>query len=75
MSTKDEAMTVSPNGQQTDVSGSFIIKRPNGKEFELLNYHDGNVELFLSQYGECNSIILSKDEWENIINWLSKNCR
>lgn len=75
MSTKDEAMTVSPNGQQADVSGSFIIKRPNGKKLELINYHDGNVELFLSQYGECNSIILGKDEWESIIRWLSKNCR
>ena len=26
MSTKDEAMTVSPNGQQTDVSGSLSFK-------------------------------------------------
>ena len=75
MSTKDEAMTVSPNGQQTDVSGSFIVKRPSGKEMELLNYHDGNVELFLSEYGETISIILGRDEWENVINWLSKNCR
>jgi hypothetical protein len=44
MSTKDEAMTVSPNGQQTDVSGSVTyqgvtynwgdkVVSPNGYEF------------------------------------------
>ena len=64
-----------PASCQTAVSGSFIIKRPSGNEIELLNYHDGNVELFLSEYGETISIILSKDELEDIISWLSKNCR
>lgn len=38
MSTKDEGMTVSPNGQQTDVSSSaFILPAADWKTFEQEN--------------------------------------
>lgn len=74
MSTKDEGLTVSQNGQQTDVSGSFII-RSITKEVEFLNYYDGSIEISISEYGECLTKMLSKEETQNLIDWLVKNCR
>lgn len=74
MSTKDEAITVSPNGQQIDVSGSFIIKSIT-KGVEFLNYYDGSIEISISEYGECLTKMLSKEETQKLIEWLVKNCR
>ena len=75
MSTKDEAMTVSPNGQQTDVSGSFYnyptliepIYNGNGgtsvKDYRVVG-QDGSFPypLFYGTYDEC-------------VRWQSENCR
>lgn len=60
--------------RQTECSRMFIIKRDTGKQLELLNYQDGYVELFLSQNEEGNSIILSKEELNNMFNWWLINC-
>ena len=67
MTTKDRAMTVSPNGQQTDVSGSFYnyptIIEPFNVQYRVVG-QDGSlpVPLFYGTYAEC-------------VKWRSENCR
>ena len=46
MSTKDEAMTVSPNGQQTDVSGSVAVE----DALAFAEYFRNNFD-----YYDCNA--------------------
>lgn len=67
MSTKDEAMTVSPNGQQTDVSGSFVAHQTFLKEAvnELLKaersiVRDGFVKLSVDEDYKCSDADLAK---------------
>nr|WP_298656278.1 hypothetical protein [uncultured Flavobacterium sp.] len=65
MSTKDEAIAVSPNGQQTDVSGSACPKCgcKDYEEWEELEYERGGddpmyggalVPMKFTRCGECS---------------------
>jgi len=63
-----------PQYSKTDVSGSFIIKSRT-KEVEFFKHLDGSIEISIDECGVCLTKILSKEETQNLIDWLVKNCR
>ena len=69
MSTKDEAMTVSPNGQQTDVSRSYLVLYENNPD-----RISGSIEKFDGEIMSAENFEANKSEdFATMKKWALKN--
>lgn len=69
MSTKDEAMTVSPNGQQTDVSRSYLVLYENNPD-----RISGSIEKFDGEVMSAVNFEANKSEdFATMKKWALKN--
>lgn len=56
------------------VSGSFSIG-DESKSIEVLDYHDGSIEISITEYGNEQTKMLTVDETQGLIDWLINNFR
>ena len=69
MSTKDEAMTVSPNGQQTDVSRSYLVLYESNPDRISGGIQKFDGEIMSSENFEANK----SEDFAKMKKWALKN--